>query len=156
MEWVPIIFVIFKGTILFTGMYFAIKWHYDQDRKTKNDASSAQSSGEMRLFATMITAFALSLVGIVYGGCWGNAADAGCGGALGFAFAMVMLFLSKPGDILAAAAPETPGEGAEQWHAALAIRRASAQREKIYLGVAILVSVLAWKYGDMAAAGLKF
>jgi hypothetical protein len=35
MEWIPIVFIVFKATILFTGMFFAIKWHYDQDRKEK-------------------------------------------------------------------------------------------------------------------------
>ena len=30
MEWVPIVFITFKVLALGTGMFFAIKWHYDQ------------------------------------------------------------------------------------------------------------------------------
>lgn len=30
MDWVPIVFVTFKILALGTGMFFAIKWHYDQ------------------------------------------------------------------------------------------------------------------------------
>lgn len=35
MEWIPIVFVIFKALVLGTGMFFAIKWHYDQGKKGK-------------------------------------------------------------------------------------------------------------------------
>lgn len=35
MNWVPISFVIFKLGVLGIGMYFAIKWHYDQGKKEK-------------------------------------------------------------------------------------------------------------------------
>jgi hypothetical protein len=45
----PIVFIVFKATILFTGMFFAIKWHYDQDRKEKTEARETQSPTEMRL-----------------------------------------------------------------------------------------------------------
>lgn len=33
MEWFPIVFFTFKALVLGTGMYFAIKWHYDQGKK---------------------------------------------------------------------------------------------------------------------------
>lgn len=33
MEWIPIVFVVFKALVLGTGMFFAVKWHYDQGRK---------------------------------------------------------------------------------------------------------------------------
>ena len=33
MDWVPIIFGTFKVAALGTGMFFAIKWHYDQGKK---------------------------------------------------------------------------------------------------------------------------
>lgn len=32
-DWVPIVFVTFKVLVLCTGMFFAIKWHYDQGKK---------------------------------------------------------------------------------------------------------------------------
>lgn len=35
MEWIPIVFVTFKALVLGTGMFFAIKWHYDQGKKGK-------------------------------------------------------------------------------------------------------------------------
>lgn len=35
MEWIPIVFVIFKVLVLGTGMFYAIKWHYDQGKKGK-------------------------------------------------------------------------------------------------------------------------
>lgn len=33
MEWFPIVFFTFKALVLGTGMFFAIKWHYDQSKK---------------------------------------------------------------------------------------------------------------------------
>ena len=29
-DWFPIVFILFKVLVLGTGMFFAIKWHYDQ------------------------------------------------------------------------------------------------------------------------------
>ena len=34
MDWVLIVFVLFKGVVFVAGMYFAIKWHYDRERKS--------------------------------------------------------------------------------------------------------------------------
>ena len=39
MDWVPIVFIVFKAAVLGTGMFFAIKWHYDQGKKAKEEAS---------------------------------------------------------------------------------------------------------------------
>jgi len=33
MDWVPVAFITFKVLIFGTGMFFAIKWHYDQGKK---------------------------------------------------------------------------------------------------------------------------
>jgi predicted transporter len=30
MDWVPIVFIVFKVLVLGTGMFFAIKWHHDR------------------------------------------------------------------------------------------------------------------------------
>ena len=38
MEWIPIIFFIFKILVFGTGMFFAIKWHYDKAKKEKEKA----------------------------------------------------------------------------------------------------------------------
>ena len=35
MDWVPVVFIVFKVLVFGTGMFFAIKWHYDQDKKKK-------------------------------------------------------------------------------------------------------------------------
>lgn len=36
MEWIPVVFVTFKFLALGTGMFFAVKWHYDQGKKDKD------------------------------------------------------------------------------------------------------------------------
>lgn len=33
MDWVPAVFIVFKVAVLGIGMFFAVKWHYDQGRK---------------------------------------------------------------------------------------------------------------------------
>ena len=33
MEWVPTVFIAFKVLVLGIGMFFAVKWHYDQGKK---------------------------------------------------------------------------------------------------------------------------
>ncbi|SUE42800.1 Uncharacterised protein [Roseomonas gilardii subsp. rosea] len=35
-DWFPIVFFAFKIIVLGTGMFFAIKWHYDEGKKKKN------------------------------------------------------------------------------------------------------------------------
>lgn len=37
MDWVPVVFILFKVTVFGACMYFAIKWHYDQGKKKKED-----------------------------------------------------------------------------------------------------------------------
>ncbi|WP_159915491.1 hypothetical protein [Pantoea sp. 18069] len=32
-DWIPVVFVIFKLLTLGTCMFFAVKWHYDQGKK---------------------------------------------------------------------------------------------------------------------------
>ncbi|MFC3339989.1 hypothetical protein ACFOEY_15955 [Paracandidimonas soli] len=34
-DWFPIVFIAFKLIVFGTGMFFAIKWHYDQGKKKK-------------------------------------------------------------------------------------------------------------------------
>ena len=36
LDWVPIVFVTFKALVLVIGMYYAIRWHYDQGKKHKD------------------------------------------------------------------------------------------------------------------------
>lgn len=42
MDWVPIVFIVFKVAVFGTGMFFAIKWHYDQGKKAKAETSKRQ------------------------------------------------------------------------------------------------------------------
>jgi len=46
MDWVPIVFITFKVLVFGTGMFFAIKWHYDQGKKAKEEASKRQGLAE--------------------------------------------------------------------------------------------------------------
>ena len=60
MEWIPVVFVIFKGLVLGTGMFFAIKWHYDQGRKGKIEERRAV----LRAAGKVATIFVLSLLAL--------------------------------------------------------------------------------------------
>ncbi len=42
MDWFPIVFITFKVLVFGTGMFFAIKWHYDQGKKAKCEAGRSQ------------------------------------------------------------------------------------------------------------------
>lgn len=55
MDWVPIVFGTFKVLVLGTGMYFAIKWHYDQEEKGERGAV-------LRAAGKMAAAFVLLLL----------------------------------------------------------------------------------------------
>lgn len=35
MDWVPVVFVAFKLVVFCTGMFFAIRWHYDRGQNGK-------------------------------------------------------------------------------------------------------------------------
>ena len=62
MDWVPIVFIVFKVLVLGTGMFFAIKWHYDQGKKVRpHDTRSVLRSG-----AAVAAVFVLSAAGLLY------------------------------------------------------------------------------------------
>ena len=52
MDWVPIVFIVFKVAVFGTGMFFAIKWHYDQGKKAKEEASKRQGLTEQAQVAS--------------------------------------------------------------------------------------------------------
>jgi len=58
MELIPIVLVTFKVLVLGTGMFFAIKWHYDQGKKGKERRSVLRASGQVA------AAFVVSLLGL--------------------------------------------------------------------------------------------
>ena len=57
MDWVPVVFVIFKVLALGIAMFFAIKWHYD--RGEKGDRKAVLRTG-----AKMSAVFVLALVAV--------------------------------------------------------------------------------------------
>lgn len=60
MDWFPVIFIAFKILVLGTGMFFAVKWHYDQGRKRGRE----QQRAVLRAGGKMVGVFALLLVGL--------------------------------------------------------------------------------------------
>jgi heme/copper-type cytochrome/quinol oxidase subunit 2 len=62
MEWIPIVLVTFKVLVLGTGMYFAIKWHYEQGKKQKVKDKRAV----LRAAGTVGAIFVLALLGLVF------------------------------------------------------------------------------------------
>lgn len=59
-DWIPIVFVTFKALVLGTGMFFAIKWHYDQGKKGKE----REMRTVLRAGGKVAAVFVLSLVGL--------------------------------------------------------------------------------------------
>lgn len=59
MDWIPVVFVIFKGLVLCTGMFFAVKWHYDQGKKGK--VQKDEQRAVLRATGKVAVAFVLAL-----------------------------------------------------------------------------------------------
>lgn len=64
MDWFPIVAVTFKVLVLVTGMFFAIKWHYDQGRK--NPDQKLERRAVLRRAAMIGVVFVLLMVGLVW------------------------------------------------------------------------------------------
>jgi uncharacterized protein YqhQ len=62
MEWIPLVFVMFKALVLGTGMFFAIKWHYDQGKKEKD--KEKEKRAVLRAGGKVAVVFMLSLLGL--------------------------------------------------------------------------------------------
>jgi len=62
MDWVPIVFVTFKVLVFGTGMFFAIKWHYDQGKKEKEARKGKRAV--LRAGGKAAAVFVLSLLGL--------------------------------------------------------------------------------------------
>ena len=58
-DWVPIVFVAFKVLVFGTGMFFAIKWHYEQAKKGKKKQGAGLRTG-----GKMVAVLVLSLLGL--------------------------------------------------------------------------------------------
>ncbi|MDM0035433.1 hypothetical protein QTI33_25100 [Variovorax sp. J22P271] len=59
MDWVPIVFIAFKVLVFGTGMFFAIKWHYERGKKGKDKQSAVLRTG-----GKVAAVFVLSLLGL--------------------------------------------------------------------------------------------
>ena len=62
MEWIPIALVTFKILVFGTGMFFAIKWHYDQGAKERDRDMCAV----LRACGKVAAVFVLSLLVLGY------------------------------------------------------------------------------------------
>ena len=58
-DWIPVVFVTFKVLVFGTGMFFAIKWHYDQGNRGKEKRAVLRAGGKVA------AVFVLSLLGLV-------------------------------------------------------------------------------------------
>jgi hypothetical protein len=61
MDWIPIVLVTFKVLVLGTGMFFAIKWHYDQGKKDNEKEKRAV----LRAAGKVAAVFVLLLLGLL-------------------------------------------------------------------------------------------
>jgi hypothetical protein len=63
MDWTPIVFVAFKVLVLGTGMFYAIKWHYDQGKKEKpRDKRALLRAGGKVIAVFVLVLLAVGLV----------------------------------------------------------------------------------------------
>lgn len=61
MDWFPVVALTFKVLVLGIGMFFAIKWHYDQGKKEK----ATERRAVLRAAGKVAAVFVLSLLGLV-------------------------------------------------------------------------------------------
>ena len=64
MDWVPIVLVTFKVFVLGTGMFYAIKWHYDQGKKEKAIGKQEEMRAVLRASGKVAAGFVFSLLGL--------------------------------------------------------------------------------------------
>lgn len=62
MEWVPIVFFTFKIVVLGIGMFYAIKWHYDQGKKHPDRPARSV----LRVTGAVALGFVLLLAGLLF------------------------------------------------------------------------------------------
>ena len=62
MDWVPVVFVVFKLLVLGTGMYFAVKWHYDQGKREKGTGQERRAV--LRVSGKVAALFLLGVLGL--------------------------------------------------------------------------------------------
>jgi len=53
-DWVLVGFVLFKGLVFATGMYFAIKWHYDREKQGADRRALLRMGGKMAVIFVLL------------------------------------------------------------------------------------------------------
>ena len=69
MDWIPIVLVTFKVLVLGTGMFFAIKWHYDQrtkDKERERDLRAVLRAGGKAAAVFVLLLISLGFVTLVF------------------------------------------------------------------------------------------
>ena len=66
MEWFPIVAVTFKFLVLGTGMFFAIKWHYDQGKKGKQTERRAVLRATGKIAALFVVLVVVLVAGTFF------------------------------------------------------------------------------------------
>jgi len=61
-DWVPVVLVTFKFLVLGTGMFFAVKWHYDQGRKGKEAGKETEQRDLLRAGGKVAAIFVVALL----------------------------------------------------------------------------------------------
>ena len=64
MDWVLIVFVLFKGLVFVTGMVFAIKWHYDRETKWADRRALLRAGAK---FSALFVLLLLVLLALTFG-----------------------------------------------------------------------------------------
>lgn len=64
MDWVPLVLVTFKLFVFGTGMFYAIKWHYDKEKEEsgKQTAQRSEKRALLRARGNVAAALVLSLL----------------------------------------------------------------------------------------------
>ncbi|HEU5436659.1 MAG TPA: hypothetical protein VFU95_09610 [Telluria sp.] len=62
MEWIPVVLVAFKLLVLGTGMFYAVKWHYDKGRK---GLKKEQTRTVLRRGGKVAAVFVVLVVGLI-------------------------------------------------------------------------------------------
>ena len=65
MDWFPVIAGTFKVLVLCTGMFFAIKWHYEQGKKRSQHGQEKRSVLRGAGTAAAVFVLALLVLGLV-------------------------------------------------------------------------------------------
>ncbi len=64
MDWIPVVLITFKVVVLATGMFFAIKWHYDQGKKGKQSAVLRAGGKVAAIFVLSLLVLSLFTFGL--------------------------------------------------------------------------------------------